>query len=279
MTDQGWANLRGHVVLQEQGNPADATQRDNLEAFIVRARRVEGHSLVRDSDLLARLATASFQLKYANGRFEMRHVLPSEELMESAAARVRPILLKGEDCYYNNALKAIGYFVRDDTVTARLKQLRAGWRKRVEEGVDGRESGYRVMVRDASSGVQGEMDDVQLAHAWIYGDVVHHDRKRRSTSDPFGLQERFRAAVPLIAWTIGATIGLLQYIRWLNAAGKLEISSAALDQPVILETTTFVQEGKVYMAPPGTAPPTDVTMPFSENWVEMTATRLRDENR
>ncbi|MFG2402634.1 hypothetical protein [Streptomyces lydicus] len=247
---------------------ADAGHRARLEAFVVRARRIEAHSLAQDRDALQRLANVEWNIVSDGQKITVRQELPPEELVESAAARIRPLLLKGEHCHYDKALTAIAYFVRDGSIPAQVKALRAQWRERVEEG-GARAGGYQVTVHDPATGRQGEMNDISLAHAWIYGDVVHHDADRRAGADPFGLQERFRAAVPLIAWTTLATIGLLDSIRALHAAQRLELSPAALDQPVVLAETTFTEEVKVYTAPVGTAPPADAAAPFPEGWSEL----------
>ncbi|MEV7203504.1 hypothetical protein [Streptomyces griseoluteus] len=63
------------------------------------------------------------------------------------------------------------------------------------------------------SGSEHDLDAHRLALAWIYGDVVHHDRERRREGDPFGLWDRFRAAVPLVAWSMVATVELLTYVE------------------------------------------------------------------
>ncbi|MFD5815688.1 hypothetical protein [Streptomyces sp. NPDC127038] len=75
---------------------------------------------------------------------------------------------------------------------------------------------YWGMVADASTGEDHDLDAHGLAMAWIYGDVVHHDPQWRRAGDPFGLRDRFRAAVPLVAWAMVGTIELLNFIRVLT---------------------------------------------------------------
>ncbi|WP_030267297.1 hypothetical protein [Streptomyces violens] len=256
-------------MANDRNETADARHRARLEAFVVRARRIEAHSLVQDREALRSLANSEWSIVSDSQQITVRQELPPEEVVESAAARVRPLLLKGEQCHYDKALTAIAYFVREGTVPAQMKALRAQWRRRVEETDAEADGGYQVTVHDPATGRRGEMNDISLAHAWIYGDVVHHDAGRRAGADPFGLQERFRAAVPLIAWTTLATIELLDSIRALHAAQRLELSPAALDQPVVLKETTFAQEAKVYTAPVGTPPPADAAAPFPEGWSEL----------
>ncbi|MFG2452782.1 hypothetical protein ACGFSG_25705 [Streptomyces sp. NPDC048512] len=80
----------------------------------------------------------------------------------------------------------------------------------------GEEAGYWVMVSNTATGEDHNLDRHRLAMAWIYGDVVHHDTARRQEADPFGLVDRFRAAVPLIAWAMIGTIELLNFTRALQ---------------------------------------------------------------
>ncbi|MEU8709956.1 hypothetical protein [Streptomyces sp. NPDC048565] len=76
-------------------------------------------------------------------------------------------------------------------------------------------------MTDTPTGVTATLDDLKLALAWIYPDVVHHDTARRQEAAPPGLQERFRAAVPLVAWIMLHTTGPLYKIRDMQSAGTL----------------------------------------------------------
>ncbi|MET7534256.1 hypothetical protein [Streptomyces goshikiensis] len=77
-----------------------------LEAYVVRARRVEEHSLAADWDALVDLTRMKIEVRrFANGEVRIRHELPPEEVVESAAARIRPILLETEDCFHMKALR------------------------------------------------------------------------------------------------------------------------------------------------------------------------------
>ncbi|MDA5286659.1 hypothetical protein [Streptomyces sp. Isolate_45] len=102
--------------------------------------------------------------------------------------------------------------------------------------------------------------------AWIYGDVVHHDREQRQEADPFGLSERYRAAVPLVAWTMVGAIELLHYIRALQDAQVLSLDPAVFEQPVVLDSTTWRMKGRAYSAPVGTTVPADALTPLGEEW-------------
>jgi hypothetical protein len=132
------------------------------------------------------------------------------------------------------------------------------------------EAGYWVLVSNATTGEEHTLDRHKLALAWIYGDVVHHDEGLRQEADPFGLTERFRGAVPLVAWTMVATIELLNYIRALHSDGVLQLRREVLDEPVALQTTTWEYRAEIYHAPAGTGPPTSAAAPLPADWIRLT---------
>ncbi|MEI5035170.1 FAD binding domain-containing protein [Streptomyces sp. S1A(2023)] len=189
----GW--LRGGATVGS-GEPGtvEARHQGCLEAFVLRARRVEEHSLAADWDALVALTTMQISVvQLDNGETRVRQEFPAEEVLESAAARLRPILLNGDACFYQKALGALGYFCRALPLdTEWVKATRAEWRVRVDPSTP-EEAGYWVMISDMVTGEDQGLDRHKLAMAWIYGDVVHHDMERRQEGDAFGLFERFRA--------------------------------------------------------------------------------------
>ncbi|MEU4352912.1 hypothetical protein [Streptomyces sp. NPDC023838] len=240
-----------------------------LEAFVVRARRVAEHSLVEDRESLEAFADPRVVFWWdENGKMRLRNQLPAEEAVESAAARIRPILLETEDCFHMKALKALGYACRTSPKDAEWVQAaRAEWKTRVAPATPAG-AAYRVMISNTATGEQHELDSHRLALAWIYGDVVHHDMERRKEGDPFGLRDRFRAAVPLVAWTMAATIELLGYIEALQKDGLLHLRPAVFDAQVALKTTEW-EEGEVqaFYAPEGAEMPSDAS---PEGWIPLT---------
>ncbi|WP_329528506.1 hypothetical protein [Streptomyces sp. NBC_01462] len=240
--------------------------RGRLEAFVVRARRVEAHSLAADWDALVTLADAPYTVTArGNGEAHVRQEYPAEEVVESAAARVRPLLLEGDACSYLKALAAVGYFCRNRPHdTQWVKAARAEWRTRTDPNAP-REGGYQVMIGDDAEGWTAELDDRKLATAWIYGDVVHHDTDLLEEADPFGLSERFRAAVPLVASVMVMAIELLNYIRALHTDSLLGLPAELFEREVVLTSTCWEQVMRVFAAPVGTPAPADALSPFSEH--------------
>ncbi|MEV5123582.1 hypothetical protein AB0K49_12340 [Streptomyces decoyicus] len=260
----------GNTAGSGGSESVEALHRELLEAFVVRARRVEEHSLAADWDALVALTEVKMKVvSTGNGEVRLRQEFPAEEVIESAAARIRPILLEGDACFYQKALKALGYFCRAlPRETAWVKAAREEWRWRVNPATP-EEAGYWVLTGDVSTGESVNLDRHKLALAWIYGDVVHHDTERRQEGDAFGLFERFRAAVPLIAWTMVGTIELLNYIHALRADGVLHLRQQVFEERVALKSTIWEPSAQMFFAPVGTAAPVDAISPLPRGWIRL----------
>ncbi|MFI9176170.1 hypothetical protein [Streptomyces lincolnensis] len=255
----------------ERGQPESVDEKHQrlLEAFVVRARRVEEHSLAADWDALVALTQMKIKVSFNNGEVRIRYELPPEEVVESAAARLRPILLEKEDCFHMKALAALGYICRTSPKDSEwIRAARAEWRTRVNPSTR-EEAGYWVMVADTATGEDRDLDAHRLAMAWIYGDVVHHDPERRQEGDLFGLRDRFRAAVPLVAWSMVGTIELLNYIRALNEAGLLQLRQEVFDERVALNSTVWEETAEVFFAPVGAEPPSLASTPMPHGWLPL----------
>ncbi|MFF8177710.1 hypothetical protein [Streptomyces chartreusis] len=268
-SDSGCEQWEKTVVNGGPGS-VDAQYQAWLEAYVVRARRVEEHSLAADWDALVALANIQISVvQLDNGETRIRQEFPAEEVVESAAARLRPILLEGDACFYLKALKALGYFCRAlPQDTQWVKTTRDEWQARVRPTTP-EEAGYWVALSNMVTGENRSLDRHKLAMAWIYGDVVHHDMEQRQEGDAFGLFERFRGAVPLVAWAMIGTIELLNYIRALHDDGVLQLRQEVFDERVALKSTTWERNGQIFFAPVGTETPTNASTPVPDEWVRL----------
>jgi hypothetical protein len=273
---------RGPVLERHDDRTADDKMNDaqrsdldeihsrRIDAFVLRARRIEAHSLAQDREQLARLAQRVLTIVPSPSGALIREHLPPEEVVESAAARVRPLLLVKEDCSFVSALSSIKYFVPDPTVRHWVKAVGSEWRSRTTESHDARNTmGLQAYVTDTSSGASGSMSDVELALAWIYGDVVHADRDRRDKADIFGLAQRYRAAVPLVAYVMRGALNVLDGILEMHSRHVLPITPTVLTTDVVLESTKFTTRARVHTAAVGTPAPTDALTEFGEGWSEL----------
>ena len=119
-----------------------------IDGLGLRARRILAHSMCADEDALTNLADgASWYATRKDGVESLRRVLPNEEILESLAARVRPLLLKRDPVHYGYVLNALG-----DVPGSAWTQGIGGMVQRAEEGLEIRRSrsgyGWLLSVGD-----------------------------------------------------------------------------------------------------------------------------------
>jgi hypothetical protein len=237
-----------------------------LETFIVRARRIAAHSLAQDVDQLRRLSGGNWGIEgRADGKTYLRIDYPPEEQIESAAARLRPLLLK--DVELLTVLRAIRSLTADtddrDSVRRWETDVRDKWKRRT--GALPLNGGFTAFFESTETGETGKTNETELALAWIYGDVVHHDSDHLDRTRAWGVGERFRAAVPLIAFMIGMTLNVLESVRTLERRGSLTLGPAVWEDPVVAENP-YVREIDAFVGHPNSEPPTSATEGFGPGW-------------
>ncbi|MBG6218617.1 hypothetical protein IWX75_003104 [Arthrobacter sp. CAN_A6] len=187
--------------------------------------------------------------------------LPAEEVLESAAARLRPLILQEDPVYWGKATNAIGYFLKDSRdqqakdVLAEIKWL---WQERVAPA-PGKVRGYFLQMRRVGDEDASTVVDSDLGMSWFYGDVVHADKKRRAAGADYGITERYRAATMLVANGLICNRLTLRFIRDLKDAGLLELADGVFAEEVVVTETHFEQAARFYVGEPGTAMPEDIT--------------------
>lgn len=233
--------------------PAEVRERHEraLIAFVLRARRVQGHSLARNFGALRKLQNPSFTVT-VNSKTRATTVhseYPPEEQVESAAARIRPLLLNEEDAHCIKTMNALLYFAREtgaaDNTIVRLKELREHWKVVASQKVS--RSAYEVRVKQGQTPEEA-LSDHDLAYAWIYGDVVHADTERRQGTHSFGVEERFHAAVPLVARIMVLTIWTLRTLESWHGLRLLPFLHDAFAEDVVVTRQVVVREGPVFVA-------------------------------
>jgi hypothetical protein len=226
-----------------------------LELFTVRARRVEAHPLARDKDELHRLATANFDVE-ANpetGQATLRRSFPPEEVVESAAARVRPFILDRDPIYHGKVTAALGAFaVGNGLATAEVTKAKSWWK--VIDPRSEQVRGYAIQ-RITVDGEADYVSDNVLAFAWIYGDTIHADDQSIARAAPFDVDERFQAAVPLVAGIMIRVIAMLRMVEQFRKANLVELPEDIFTVPVVATARELVQEAIIRVAPAGAPPP------------------------
>lgn len=222
-----------------------------LTAFVLRARRVQAHSLARDLPALKKLQRSEVKItgRPDSDMLTFRYEYPPEEQVESAAARLRPLLLERDSTYFAKAINALLYFAREDgaepTAIDALKELRKEWIGTASEKSP--RLTYEVRIKHGEDPEQS-MNDRSLAFAWIYGDVVHADASRRDGADVFGIEERFHGAVPLVAQLMVLTISTVRAIERIHGTKLLPFLHDAFAEDVVVTRQVVEHEGRAWVA-------------------------------
>jgi hypothetical protein len=259
----------GGVGRVGKNSGMDATRKQQVEeshivvlsAFVLRARRVEAHSLAADEAALWKLFRKEMIIQFAprENKSYLTQVLPPEEQVESAAARVRPLILQDDPVHYSKVMSALGYFSKDSPdkqLRDDVASVRSDW-NRVQPRGKGI-LGAAVQIEDAEGNKSEFISDMELGFAYIYGDVVHNDADRLLATEMHGIKERFKAAAPLVALIMVLAKVTLNLTRSMREAGLVELPDALFTADVVVTETVFRNEARVWSAPVGTPIPQEL---------------------
>ena len=223
------------------------TDTDTVAAFVARARRVEAHSLLSDRDRFLAWARGAMRIEVtqdsADATRQSARVyfdLPAEEVFESLASRVRPMLLSKEPIYFDKVLKILDPLVPQDQASRHaLASIRDHW-----ENASQRKTEIGYSLNDTA--------DAALAFAWLYGDLVHADDIREWSAE-FPIDHRYRAAVLVFSTAAVAAIETLNLIRQLRTVGTIELPDTAFTEPVTANPDASYPVTGIAQVPVGTS--------------------------
>ncbi|SJN11965.1 hypothetical protein FM113_13525 [Leucobacter sp. 7(1)] len=269
-----------------------AAQLDDLTVlarFVIRARRVEAHSLVQDEKTLLGYAKGTFKVTLGfDGAAIIRRPLPeNEEEFESLVARIRPLTLKSEPIYYAKVLGALERVLEQCAPSAEVlteyQALKVSWEATDLQGTQ--VQGYSVQrSRLDGSEATKHVSDTQFAAAWVYADLVHADAQGpKAEALAFDLVERYAAAVLVFCGAAVRVVRTLRLIEHLRAANLLDLADELWSQKVTVDATEIVEEAEVFMAPVGAPMPNLMSsVEMGEDWKSISVTemlRLETANR
>ena len=255
---------------------------ETIERFVLRARRIQNHSLVQHWDALIQHAEGSMTTRVTlSGQVTVIQQLPPEELFESLAARVRPLTLSSEPIHHSKVVGALSDLLQHSDKSRRehretLDALLGSWRLMDIQGPT--PIGYSVQsARLDGSAATNLVSDIQLAAAWLYADLVHADAQgKKSEALAFTLRERYAAGVRIFARVAVLSCQTLEFITQLEDAGILTLSRAAWDDSIAVGVEELAEESEAFIAAPGTEAP-DLRSPdigVSDEWTPMTVTSM-----
>lgn len=232
-------------------------RQETLKRFVIRARRIASHSLAIDREALSSLSTFTLTGKIQlDGTVEMRRALPNEELFESLAVRVRPVLLKGEPVYYSKVLDEIQTRIEETSPythnhRSRLGDLRDAWSKIDLDSTNVLDFVLQFAKIDSSE-TTPQVSDTQLAAAWLYGDLVHADPRGDKTAGRlFPVKERYSAAVTYFAHAAALCLTTLDLVMELHDLGVIELDEDAVREDVVVGIDELTEKGVAYVGPVG----------------------------
>ncbi|WP_063042357.1 hypothetical protein [Nocardia grenadensis] len=247
------------------------THEQRLKAFVLRARRITAHSLWREQkQLLEKLHVGQMNVSVTHNHrtgevtYVHREEFPAEELLESLAARIRPLILDSEELHYSKVLNSIAALVPAADFPDYVLPI-GEWHK----------VWAAVATRDASAQAyyivtdQGAASDQDLMYAWLYGDVVHADDKE-TESKGLSIEQRYKAAAGIVTRIVDCTELTLLLVRMLVEEGVLTVDSELFEREVVVKRTVFTNPVRAYAAvDPDTPLPLDGGPLDPEIWMPM----------
>ncbi|MBS3180010.1 MULTISPECIES: hypothetical protein [unclassified Pseudoclavibacter] len=207
--------------------------RDRLNEFTRRARRVWAHSLSQNVPQLVAYSRAQMKM-----HIEVRDGVPvptsidvetpPEEQLESLAARLRPFTLDQEDVLLTKVMKSLEYLgagILSDEDSERSALRRKSYSEALKS------ESYSVEHQDGDV-LKPRVTNLQLAEAWLYGDVVHNSVDRHTDAMSYGIRERFEGASAHYSRIALFTLEVLMLV--LKYRVELGISEESLTLPVVM---------------------------------------------
>lgn len=154
--------------MDERQQEVEDRHLKTLASFVLRARRIEAHSLAADKVKLQKLSSGEITIEVvpSEQKTYLIQELPPEEVIESAAARVRPLIMQDDPTHHSKVMSALGYFTRnseDEKLRSLVATISAEWRRIKPKGSD--ILGSSLQMQNAE-GVESEiLSDMELAFA------------------------------------------------------------------------------------------------------------------
>ncbi|RZL21836.1 MAG: hypothetical protein EOP31_26505 [Rhodococcus sp. (in: high G+C Gram-positive bacteria)] len=243
-----------------------------VKAFILRARRILSHSLWRDqrelmeSNRIGRMTiNVTVNRKTGEESYVSREEYPNEELLESLAARLRPLTLRGDNLHYSEVLNSIESLVPASKFPEYVEPIEE-WRK-MWAGVATRDASAQAysIITD-----RGTASDQDLMYAWFYGDIVHADDKEEQAKG-LGIDARYKAAAGIVARMVECTELTFLLIQTLVNESILTVDPELFERDVVATKSVFETKQQIFLSEVGGPPVTNTEIPNPEVWQSLAA--------
>lgn len=261
---------------------------DTLERFVVRARRIEAHSLVR-SRKIEEFAQPNYTLSFNGSSVSMRlNSRPEdEEVFESLAARIRPCIVDSEPIQLEKVVAATRLLTSEIELTE--KQLKLldyvdTWCKNHIAPHSYAPISSHEEIGGIDSNEVTPASDTLLGLGWYYADLVHADpQQEKETALKFPYDARYNQGVLLVSYLALIIRALLRMIRDIDSTHGLGLPPEIWEAQITAGGGPFeFGTGEVYVGPAGCEPPVGVPldqMPGFKKLSEVTARRMQHPDR
>lgn len=239
---------------------------DTLERFVVRARRIEAHSLVK-SRKVNEYVQPNFSLHFDGPAVSMRlNSLPEdEEVFESLAARIRPCIVDSEPIQLEKVVAAVRVLTTGaglaESQSKLLDEIDAWCKSHIAPHSYAPISSSEEIGR-IDSGETIRVSDTLLGLGWYYADLVHADpRREKEAVLEFSYDARYNQGVLLVSYLALIICALLKLIRDADSIHDFGLSPEVWDSQVTAGGGPCeLGVGEVYVGPAGFEPPIGVPM-------------------
>ena len=237
-------------------------KRERLDRFVVRLRIIEAHSLAADRQRLATFCEHRWEFVLREGpdasmTIKPIPLLPTEQV-ESAIARIRPLLVEGDGISYKQVLGALG-----EGIPGAARQELALRRAEFETFDPEAKSGKPKKAHEPGAPVTNS----RIGSSWLYGDLVHADPTRQSYTAGSTPEFVFVEAQRMTCGLMLAALHTLDFFRMLHEQGLIYISDESFTRRVTTQATEWAPEiNGLYSAPLGAAMPGAPDEPLGEEW-------------
>lgn len=237
----------------------DIEARDILRRFVIRARRVEAHSLVQNH-AVEKYVKPSMTVNYKEGQpTRIKYAMPDQEIFESLAARTRPCILGSEPVYLDKVFRSIDMLLGERRLTDHDKQCLDFYRKTFQNLHD-KDKGisYSIQTYSADNIPKGEpLSNLLIGEAWLYSDLVHADPKdNKAKALKLSYQDRYYAGTSFFSMLAIIIVDMLNLVTVVNRQFHLGIDEDAWKEQVVAsEEDSEVAADRMVVLPYGTKVP------------------------
>lgn len=228
----------GKTEESKSWRPKNAAKaREILYRFVVRARRVEAHSMVRDHSV-EKYVNPSMRVEYKEGQpVRIKYIMPDQEIFESLAARTKPCILASEPIYLDKVFSSINSLLNgrqlDEKSSDLLNACRTGF-----ENLRDKNGGtsYSVQIYDKDGSPESEaMSDLLVGDGWLYSDLVHANPKGdKAEAARLPYLDRYFAGTSFFSTLAIVIVQTLKLVTDLNGRFGLGIDERAWKEQVVL---------------------------------------------